>query len=400
MALQGEPGALRDAPGEPVRALLDRPHWDAMSNAARTVGETAFSEKSFYLQEFRGRTLAIAVTSADLRDPSPLLAVLDELASNETRSIIVSTERAVLEALLGGRVLSAATPRLEGAVWRRLREVPRLGLVVAGSLAFAPACRDVAIRLGLTKLVWIDRDGALVGPDGERLSFVHLDELRQLLEGPGARGSLRRVTLLREVETMLEAGLPAVNVCTLDGLADELFTYAGSGTLFSRERYVVVRQIGIDDFDAVDDLLRRGVEEGYLAPRSSEAVDAVLANGFGAFVEGRHLAGIGALLVEPGSGAGEVASLYTLTRFLGEGVGGHIVAFAVERARAQSLDFVYACTTSERVGAFFERQGFRRASPDEVPAAKWRGYDAERKQRVRCYRRDLLIQRKPDTPST
>jgi amino-acid N-acetyltransferase len=50
---------------------------------------------------------------------------------------------------------------------------------------------------------------------------------------------------------------------------------------------------------------------------------------------------------------------------------------------------VYACTTSERVGAFFERHAFRPAAPDEVPAAKWRGYDLDRRTRVRCYRRDL-----------
>jgi len=67
------------------------------------------------------------------------------------------------------------------------------------------------------------------------------------------------------------------------------------------------------------------VDEGYLAPRPPEDVERVLASGFGAFVEGRHLAGIGALLVYPGRKVGEVASLYTLTRFLGEGVGHNLV---------------------------------------------------------------------------
>ena len=43
---------------------------------------TAFSEKSFYLSEFRGRTLAIAVPAADLGQPGPLEAVLKELAKD------------------------------------------------------------------------------------------------------------------------------------------------------------------------------------------------------------------------------------------------------------------------------------------------------------------------------
>ena len=152
---------------------------------------------------------------------------------------------------------------------------------------------------------------------------------------------------------------------------------------------MVVRRLALDDFDAAADLIARGVEEGYLAPRTQEQVDAVLASGFGAFVEGAHLAGIGALLVDEGARCAEIASLYTLTRFLGEGVGGHLVAYALARCRERKLDYVYACTISERVGAFFERHQFRVAGPDEVPAAKWRGYDPDRRTRVACYRLDL-----------
>jgi N-acetylglutamate synthase-like GNAT family acetyltransferase len=247
----------------------------------------------------------------------------------------------------------------------------------------------VALRLGLFKLVWIDAGGGLRGSSGRRLSFVHLDQLRSLRARRGPLSRDPRRALWREVEAMLDAGVPAVNVCALDGLEDELLTYAGSGTLFSRERYVTVRRLGVDDFDAAYDLLLRGVEEGYLAPRSPEEIDAVLATGFGAFVEGRHLAGIGALLMRPGERCAEIASLYTLTRFLGEGVGTHLVAFALARARELDLDFIYACTTSERVGAFFERNGLHRVGHDSIPPSKWEGYDTERRTRVLCYRAEL-----------
>jgi len=349
----------------------------------------SFLEKDFYLREFRGRSLAIAVAASDLKSPAPLAAVVDELVENGTRVVLISTERAAIDELVEGRFVSAATPRLESVVWRRLRERPRVGLVVGGSLAFAPACRDVALRLRCSKLVWIDREGGLVRPGGERLSFVDLDELRALLESGAPAPASRRHALLREVMAMLEGGLPAVNVCTLAGLGEELFTYAGSGTLFTRDRYVVVRPLGLDDLDAADDLIARGVEEGFLAPRSPESVDEVLASGFGAFVEDRHLAGIGTLLVDPATRAGEIGSLYTLTRFLGEGIGGHLVAFALELARAQRLDFVFACTTSPRVCAFFERHGFQEVAPEALPSTKWRGYDPARRARLLCVRRDV-----------
>jgi len=360
-----------------------------MSSApSQPTAPAPFSEKSFYLEEFHGKTLAIAAPAAELRQPAKLAEVVDELARNEINVLLISTERSALEPLVGPNVLSMATPRLEGTVWRRLHDESRLGLVVGGSLAFAPACREAAVRLGIAKLVWIDRDGGLLGESRERISFVHLDELRQILAS-GAQENLRRTALLREVEAMLVAGVPAVNVCSLEGLPDELFTYAGSGTLFTQERYMLVRRLVLDDYDAASDLIARGTAEGYLAPRSAEQLDLVLASGFGAFVEGQHLAGIGALLVDEGTRAAEIASLYTLTRFLGEGVGGHLVAYALTRARERKLEYVYACTTSEGVGAFFERHAFRVAGPAEVPAAKWRGYDPDRRTRLACYRLDL-----------
>ena len=67
---------------------------------------------------------------------------------------------------------------------------------------------------------------------------------------------------------------------------------------------------------AVVELVARGVEEGYLAPRTSEQLDGIFANGHGAFVEGRYLAGIAALV--PHDGCSEIASVYTLTRFVGQ----------------------------------------------------------------------------------
>jgi amino-acid N-acetyltransferase len=343
-----------------------------------------FSEKGFYLDEFHGRTLGIALSASDLRAPAPLLAVLAELAANDTRAVVISTDAAVLRRLLGSAPVPAEDARLPARVWRAFDAGPWAGVVVRAADAFAAAALDVAVRVGLSKLVWIDPQGGLLRADGTRDSFVELDELRVLVR---AAECPERIGLLREIERALDAGVAAVNLSTLEGLADELFTYAGSGTLFSRKRYVEVRPLGLDDYDPANDLIARGVAEGYLAPRTPEDVEAVLVNGFGAFVEGVHLAGIGALLAQ-GSG-GEIASLYTLTRFLGGGIGGHLIRFAVERANQAGMRFVFACTTSERVVAFFEANGFRAVGPDEIPDAKWDGYDPERRARLRCLRLDL-----------
>jgi len=244
------------------------------------------------------------------------------------------------------------------------------------------------VNLRVSKLVFLDPIGALVRSDGARLSFVDLGELAALLADP-IGDARRRAPLLREIDAALRGGVAAVNLCSGAGLEQELFSYAGSGTLFTVGRYVDVRPLGIDDFAAASDLVVRGVAEGFLAARSEAEIDRVLANGYGAFVERSHLAGIGALVPHPESGTGEIASLYTLTRFLGEGIGGHIVAALANAARERGYSCVFACTTSDRVAGFFERNAFRRVGPDEIPAEKWRHYDPARRARVLCVRRDL-----------
>ncbi len=342
-----------------------------------------FTEKGFYLEEFRGRTLAFAAPQWGAGWSGRLRAVLDELVANGTRSLVLASDADWLRRALGLALGDAGAPNLEGEVWRALGASAQLGLPVP-EVGFGAACRAVVSRLGIHKLVWIDAEGGLTDSGGAALSFVDLAELRALGPRAGLRGPV-----LAEIEALLEAGVAAVNLCTPEGLADELFTYAGSGTLFTRDRYMAVRRLSIDDYDAAHDLVSRGIAEGYLAPRSSQEVDRVLASGFGAFVEGRHLAGLGALLRYDEAGAGEIACLYTLTRFLGEGVGAHLVGFALERARALALDRVFACTTQERVGRFFEDQGFVPVGPEQVPAARWEGYDPVRRRQLRCYQRAL-----------
>ena len=184
----------------------------------------------------------------------------------------------MFETLLGTPFLSAdaRAPRGRGLA-RAARARGGWGSAWQEADSFARASGRIALATRRHE-ARLDRrlPARLLDREGRRLSFVDLDELRAILRDEPLRGDARRAAMLREIEAVLTAGLPAVNLCSLAGLADELFTYAGSGTLFSRERYVVVRRLGIDDFDAAADLIARGVAEGYLAPRSPEQIERVL----------------------------------------------------------------------------------------------------------------------------
>jgi N-acetylglutamate synthase-like GNAT family acetyltransferase len=346
-----------------------------------------FTEKNFYLGEFRDRTVALGLPALLPNEAVAIEAVLKELEANPTPAVLLSSDRDGLAALAPVLDIRPDAPGLLGAVWRALREHRRVGLLVDTTDA-ASTITDVALRLGLAKLLWIDPAGGLTR-EGERISFLDLEELSGLLRAGPLAGTRVRGGLLGEIQRALREGLPAVNLCTAEGLADELFTYAGSGTLFTADRYVDVRRLSLDDFDAAADLVARGESEGYLAERTPEQLDRIFANGYGAFVEGRHLAGIGALLPYDGANAAEIASLYALTRFLGEGIGGHVTRALCRVAKQQGRAFVFACTTTERVSGFFERQGFELVDADQIPDEKWTDYDPLRRPRVRSLRFDL-----------
>jgi N-acetylglutamate synthase-like GNAT family acetyltransferase len=371
-------------------------HRDPSANRHTTTA-AGFSERDFYLSEFRGRTLAFGLPEADPGNLDEVRQVLAELTANQTRVIVLSKDRATLARVVDTHLpASAEEPGWAGRLWRDLQRESRIGVVVPPDEELASACRRIALRLRLAKLVWIDAVGPLRDAKGERVSWLDANALDELLSGNAEPElvpvSPERRLMLEEISLMVRSGLPAVNLCAFQGVADDLFTFEGSGTFFARDRYLDVRRLALDEFDAAHDLVRRGVAEGYLVERDAAQLDQVLSHAFGVFIEGRYLAGLGALLpieADPNCVAGEICSLYTLTRFLGEGVGGHLVSFALEYAAESGLEYVFACTTSPRVQAFFARHGFETVAPDRIPQSKWKGYPLERQARVVCVRRDL-----------
>jgi len=354
------------------------------TNPSADSTPSTLSEKEFYLREFTGRTLGLVVEGASTADRIALGAVCEELVKNETGVVLVSADRELCQALSSAAVLSSGEKHLAAHVWRSLQDAPCTALHVDGA-PFEDRTAQALLELGLSKVVWIHGKGGLSRSDGNRLSFVDREGLGALK----VTGDPAFKAFFQQCDALLEEGVPSISLCTAEGLADELFTYAGSGTLFTCGGYVTVRAFGVDDCDAAHSFVLRGVEEGYLAPRDAEGIDTILSGGFGAFVEQHFLAGIGALLVDEGSDIGEIACLYTLTRFAGEGVGGHLVQHALNEAKQLGLTSIFACTTSDRVGSFFERHGFLRVDSEVLPAAKWRDYPPERRARLLCFKRNV-----------
>jgi amino-acid N-acetyltransferase len=396
-----------------------------------------FTEKEFYLDEFRGRTLLFSVHHAAPADRLKALGeVARDLLLNDTRVLVLlggpaARERAALRALerpLAGLPSASQVPlpfpqlRLSPAdgarpvvslpaadvtapaisdallvqLWDIMRATPFfLGLCDAETPEqLAAFAARLGARLRVHKLVIADPAGGIESAgSGRPLSFMDESMTAQLLAAGEAEsvGLGSRRALLDAVRMGLVDGISSINLCTLDGVARELFTYEGSGTLFTREDYCKVERLSLDDFHEVEKVLERGQREGYLKVRTPAEIAPILFSGYGATIGQHHLAGVCSLQTEryQAERAGEIVGLYTITRFKGEGVGVKLIDCMKNVGRERRLAYLFACTTQERVGQFFERQGFRQIPLDAAPPGKWVGYDDARRRGLLCYRFDL-----------
>jgi len=378
---------------------------------------SAFAEKDFYLDEFRGKSLLFALRAADLGSEADREAageVFRTLLLNDIKVLLLfetadsALEQHSVKALCKHLSAKAKIPptapvvlsagagddELLEQIWTVLRAVPLfVGLrPVNHAVPLVVCAQRIAVRLKVYKVVLLDPAGGIT-TSGSQLSFMNGPVLHELLRQGEAEwaGLGARRPVLEAVCVALEGGVASVTLCPLSGLARELFTYEGCGTLFTLTDYCWVERLGIDDFYEVEKLMQRGEREGYLKGRTPQEIIQLLLHGYGARLGAAsgEMAGFCALLPYPAEHAGEVAGLYTITRFQGEGIGGRLIATMVSEGERRGFAYLFACTTQEGAQRLFERHGFCRVTPEDVPATKWRGYDIARKEQIAVYRRDL-----------
>ncbi len=331
------------------------------------------SEKEFYLRHFRHRSILFHIAAAS--DCAHVRPVLTELVANQTMVIAVATSAraggsatlslgmADLRKLGPGLVELSAKLLRTGAVWVQPK-VAKVGLRFSAELA---------LRLGAHKMVVVDARGGL--RHGEAVqSFAKVSSLVRVhgRGEPVSGWTAAELTLLRRA---IQNGVESINLTSGIGLAAELFSYEGSGTLLTAGEYATVEALRIDDFPQALELLRRGEQEGFLLRRTERERARLLLSGYGAWFESRRLAGIAGLEVDqyrPWRLA-EVVGLYTITRFQGEGVGVRMLAELATIARSRGCRAAFACTSNLRAAAFFGRNGFVQVASDIIPDIKWRG---------------------------
>ncbi|MBF0626424.1 MAG: GNAT family N-acetyltransferase [Magnetococcales bacterium] len=349
-----------------------------------------FSEKQFFLEAFQGTILTFTLEGeGGVRgvDLDHLHGVVTTLIRAGVRCWLLIRKVPELEEEVARRFgpLPAwnGDDRSLSLLWRGNAPLTLTGLDPDRGASFRRQVVELTTRWRVQRLVVTDPGGGVRDHRGRILGFVNSHNLDLLArEQPG---------ILEHVAALLAGGVAEVSLCRPEEVGAELFTYQGAGTFFAHHHYCRVRPLTLNDFRQVADLIRRGEREGYLLPRDDARLLEVLNAGYGAFVAGNQMAGVCALLREPyrDDRAAEVAAIYTLTRFQGEGVGVQLVRALRQEARQLGLAYLFACTHSPRVMDFFRRNGFRPVEQDRIPVAKWRSYEQKRRAEVVCLRCDL-----------
>jgi amino-acid N-acetyltransferase len=252
---------------------------------------------------------------------------------------------------------------------------------------------QIAVALGAEKLFFITTEAQLsaehyhcpaecgVSRDG-RISRIDASTAAHFLElNPEKSGELFRINLARRA---CDRGISRVHI--LDGrregvLLQEIFSNQGVGTMVHTNLYESIRDMRASDVSDVLRIMDPYVEEGILVPRDKQTLQQFY-HDFIVFDVDGIVHGCAALHIYEDDQA-EIAAVAVNRKYHGTGIGGRLVSFLIERARNRGLRQLFVLTT--RTADWFEQQGFRRASLDEIPVRKRQQYNCERNSSVLVY---------------
>ncbi|ADG79083.1 GCN5-related N-acetyltransferase [Tsukamurella paurometabola DSM 20162] len=352
-----------------------------------TVGGVPVAERDFFIEEFHGVTIVVALPALNALAVQVVARTVDEFVAGDTRFVFVVATEWVRDtiAAVGGREMSSPTAWSDEATAELWLSVAESSCVVVGVDRSAVARTAGVISAGVraSKMVLTDPGG---GWDDPPRSFADIDVHHDRISAHlAARGLDDYIPAARQA---LAGGAYSVNLCRAEDLEFELLTFEGRGTVLTQGRYLHIEPLRVDDFPAIEALVAQGVGDGTLKPRHRIEVAKMAASGIGARVlRTGHLAGIVGLETDryAGTGFGEVSGLITVAEFSGLGAGGLLMDGLLDICREKGLANLFAVTVSAQAADFFAKRGFREVSREDVPAAKWEGYEADRFDLARCF---------------
>ena len=231
-----------------------------------------------------------------------------------------------------------------------------------------------AVSLGAKKVFFpADEEGLEIG--GRFRSYPALPEIREALaSGATLNIPSQRLEFLIEQQELHDVDVVIVQA-RRGAVYEEVFTHAGSGTLFSREYPNILRPATEHDVRDIMAIMQPYITEGTLKPVTEESLLALIRSFMVYSVNEQIVAA--AALIDYGDSC-ELAKLCTLPRYQARGRARALVRALLQEAKARGKSSVFALTVQAHVADFFEKLGFH-AVQREMLAEEWKAhYDFSR----------------------
>lgn len=204
-----------------------------------------------------------------------------------------------------------------------------------------------------------------------------LRKQRDDLDGP----SLSKLT---SAVRALHGGVPRVHIIdgtVEEGLLAEVFSNEGIGTLVHTNAYQAIRRAYKKDARAIFALIKASMENDELLPRTQGEIERQHGD-FHVFEVDGAVVGCAALHQYPETGKAEMACVCVAAKYENQGIGGRLMQFIEELARATGARELF-CLSTQAVNYFVQKGGFQLGVPDDLPPTRRVRYDASgRKSQV------------------
>jgi amino-acid N-acetyltransferase len=263
-------------------------------------------------------------------------------------------------------------------------------IVLLSPLGYSPtgevfnlALEDIAVEassaLGADKLLLLGEARGIKAASGDLVRQCDLTEALELLRGDLTEEQARLLSTARKACT---AGVKRSQIISFGedcALLQELFTHDGSGTLVAPDDYEQSRTATIEDVGGILELIEPLERDGILVKRSRELLETEIDRFRVLERDGRIIAGA-ALYPFPGEGSGELACIVTHPDYRGNDRAARLLLELEQVAAQLELKQVFVLTT--QTAHWFIENGFREASPAELPEARQELYNLQRNSKV------------------
>jgi amino-acid N-acetyltransferase len=260
----------------------------------------------------------------------------------------------------------------------------------AFNLTMEEVATSVAIALQADKLIFLTEIAGVridpLAPEGEDNPIdteLPLDAAEKLLAAlPDAKQPIDTAFYLQHCVKACKSGVERSHILpfSVDGaLLMEIYVHDGIGTMVVDEKLEELREATADDVGGILHLIEPFEKDGTLVKRSRTEIERDIGN-YTILDHDGVIFACAALYPYPEAKTAEMAALTVSPDSQGQGDGERVLKRIEHRARDMGLDSIFVLTT--RTTHWFLRRGFVQVDPDQLPEARKRKYNWDRKSQV------------------